>query len=62
LNNGMWISSFPQAIKNIQGIPGFAFVISKKELLNQYKGNAGSLVLDLYDQETCMFSPNHRYA
>jgi 2-aminoethylphosphonate-pyruvate transaminase len=48
--------------KNIQGIPGFAFVISKKELLNQYKGNAGSLVLDLYDQETCMFSPNHRYA
>lgn len=37
--------------KNIQGLPGFAFVISKLETLNQSQGNAASLVLDLYDQE-----------
>lgn len=39
--------------KNIQGLPGFAFVISKLETLNQSQGNAASLVLDLYDQEQC---------
>ncbi|CAD8122929.1 unnamed protein product [Paramecium sonneborni] len=40
--------------KNIQGLPGFAFVIANKQLLSQCKGNANSLVLDLYDQEEYM--------
>ncbi|KAM3140413.1 hypothetical protein pb186bvf_007573 [Paramecium bursaria] len=46
--------------KNIQGIPGFAFVISKIESLNQCKGNAQSLVLDLYDQEEA-FKKNSQF-
>jgi len=37
--------------KNIQGLPGFAFVIANLDILNNCKGNANSLVLDLYDQE-----------
>jgi len=36
--------------KCIQGVPGFAFVIAKKEELHKCKGNARSLCLDLYDQ------------
>ncbi|MCL1967302.1 MAG: 2-aminoethylphosphonate--pyruvate transaminase [Fibromonadales bacterium] len=36
--------------KCIQGVPGFAFVIAKKEELQKCKGNARSLCLDLYDQ------------
>jgi len=36
--------------KCIQGVPGFAFVIAKREQLRQCKGNARSLCLDLYDQ------------
>ncbi len=36
--------------KCIQGVPGFAFVIAKKEELLKCKGNARSLCLDLYDQ------------
>ncbi|MDR1564568.1 MAG: 2-aminoethylphosphonate--pyruvate transaminase [Oscillospiraceae bacterium] len=36
--------------KCIQGVPGFAFVIAKREELQKCKGNARSLCLDLYDQ------------
>jgi len=36
--------------KCIQGVPGFGFVIAKKEELEKCKGNARSLSLDLYDQ------------
>jgi 2-aminoethylphosphonate-pyruvate transaminase len=38
------------ANKNFEGVPGFGFVVAKKEVLEQTKGNARSLVLDLYDQ------------
>jgi len=36
--------------KCIQGVPGFAFVLAKKEELLKCQGNARSLCLDLYDQ------------
>jgi len=38
------------ANKCIEGVPGFAISITRKELLEQCKGNARSLSLDLYDQ------------
>lgn len=38
------------ANKCIQGVPGFAFIIARKELMNECKGKARSLALDLYDQ------------
>lgn len=37
------------ANKCIQGCPGFAFAIAKKDVLGQCRGNATSLVLDLFD-------------
>jgi 2-aminoethylphosphonate-pyruvate transaminase len=40
--------------KCIQGAPGFAFVIAKREKLRKCAGNAHSLCLDLYDQWTEM--------
>ncbi|MDR3149085.1 MAG: 2-aminoethylphosphonate--pyruvate transaminase [Oscillospiraceae bacterium] len=42
------------ANKCIQGVPGFAFVIAKREALAGCKGNARSLCLDLYDQWRAM--------
>lgn len=38
------------ANKCIQGVPGFGFVIAKRERLEECEGNARSLSLDLYDQ------------
>lgn len=38
------------ANKCIQGVPGFSFIIARRELLTACKGNAASLSLDLYDQ------------
>lgn len=38
------------ANKCIQGVPGFGFVIAKREKLLACKGNSRSLSLDLYDQ------------
>lgn len=38
------------ANKCIQGVPGFGFVIAKKEKLEKCKGISRSLSLDLYDQ------------
>ncbi len=40
--------------KCIQGVPGFGFVICKRDLLEQSKGVARSLSLDLYAQWQCM--------
>ena len=38
------------ANKCIQGVPGFSFVICKRDRLIESKGKARSLSLDLYDQ------------
>lgn len=38
------------ANKCIQGVPGFGFVIARREALERSKGQARSLSLDLYDQ------------
>lgn len=38
------------ANKCIQGVPGFSFIIVKKDVLIASKGNARTLSLDLYDQ------------
>lgn len=38
------------ANKCIQGVPGFGFVLAKRELLESCKGNSKSHSLDLYDQ------------
>ena len=38
------------ANKCIQGVPGFSFIIAKKDKLMESKGKARSLSLDLYDQ------------
>lgn len=38
------------ANKCLQGVPGFAFVIARKDQLMKCKGNSRSLVLDLFDQ------------
>ena len=42
------------ANKCIQGVPGFGFIIAKKERMEQLKGNAKSLSLDMYAQWECM--------
>lgn len=38
------------ANKCIQGVPGFSFIIARKDLLMESEGKARSLSLDLYDQ------------
>ena len=38
------------ANKNVEGVPGFAFVVVKKDVLLECKGNARSMVLDVFDQ------------
>jgi 2-aminoethylphosphonate-pyruvate transaminase len=38
------------ANKCIQGVPGFGFVIAKKDIIAKTRGQARSLSLDLYDQ------------
>ncbi|WP_042269428.1 2-aminoethylphosphonate--pyruvate transaminase [Paraburkholderia heleia] len=38
------------ANKCIEGVPGFGFVIAKKEVLNNAKGVSHSLALDIHDQ------------
>lgn len=42
------------ANKCIQGVPGFSFIICKKNKLMESKGKARSLSLDLYAQWECM--------
>jgi len=38
------------ANKCIEGVPGFSFVIARKELLEESRGNSHSLSLDIHDQ------------
>jgi 2-aminoethylphosphonate-pyruvate transaminase len=38
------------ANKCIQGVPGFGFIIARREAMERCKGNATSLSLDIYDQ------------
>ncbi|SFQ13125.1 2-aminoethylphosphonate--pyruvate transaminase [Salibacterium halotolerans] len=38
------------ANKCIQGVPGFGFVLARRDVLSQCRGQARSLSLDLYDQ------------
>ena len=40
--------------KCIEGIPGLGFVLARKSALEETKGNATTLVLDLYDQATVL--------
>jgi 2-aminoethylphosphonate-pyruvate transaminase len=47
--------------KCIQGIPGFGFVIARKNLLEKCGGNARSLSLDLYDQWQTMDKENGKW-
>ena len=42
------------ANKCIQGVPGFGFIIARRSLLEQCRGVARSLSLDLYDQWSTM--------
>ena len=42
------------ANKCVQGVPGFSFIIAKKEALASCEGTARSLSLDLYDQWKAM--------
>ena len=49
------------ANKCIQGVPGFGFVIAKKDTLMETKGNARSLSLDLYDQWNAMEKGNGKW-
>jgi 2-aminoethylphosphonate-pyruvate transaminase len=49
------------ANKCIQGVPGFGFVIAKKSELEQCKGRARSLSLDLYAQWHCMEHNNGKW-
>lgn len=42
------------ANKCIQGVPGFSFVIARKDKLSMCKGHSRSLALDLYDQWMAM--------
>ncbi|MCP4297105.1 MAG: 2-aminoethylphosphonate--pyruvate transaminase, partial [Proteobacteria bacterium] len=49
------------ANKCIQGVPGFGFIISRKEELKRTAGWARSLSLDLYDQWECMEKNNGKW-
>ncbi len=49
------------ANKCIQGVPGFGFVIARRSLLEQCKGVARSLSLDLYDQWSTMESGHGKW-
>lgn len=49
------------ANKCIQGVPGFGFIIAKKEVLMKCKGQARSLSLDLYDQWNAMESDKGKW-
>lgn len=49
------------ANKCIQGVPGFGFIIAKKDQLEKCKYNARSLSLDLYDQWKVMENQNGKW-
>lgn len=47
--------------KCVQGVPGFGFVIARREAIAECKGNARSLSLDLYDQWEVMERSNGKW-
>ena len=47
--------------KCIQGVPGFGFIIAKKEKMSATKGNARSLSLDIYAQWETMEKGNGKW-
>lgn len=49
------------ANKCIQGVPGFGFIIAKKDVMCALKGCAKSLCLDIYDQWECMEKNNGKW-
>jgi 2-aminoethylphosphonate-pyruvate transaminase len=49
------------ANKCIQGVPGFGFVIARRTVLEQTRGQARSLSLDLYDQWHTMGQQNGKW-
>ena len=49
------------ANKCIQGVPGFGFIIAKRNCMEEIKGRARSLSLDLYDQWQCMEDNNGKW-
>jgi len=49
------------ANKCIQGVPGFGFVIARKELLEKSKGFSRSYSLDIYDQWETMEKNNGKW-
>ncbi|HEK9100282.1 TPA: 2-aminoethylphosphonate--pyruvate transaminase [Bacillus pseudomycoides] len=49
------------ANKCIQGVPGFGFVVAKRDELEKCKGQARSLSLDLYDQWETMEVQNGKW-
>lgn len=49
------------ANKCIQGVPGFGFIIAKRSEMEQIKGRARSLALDLYDQWHTMETLNGKW-
>lgn len=49
------------ANKCIQGVPGFGFVIAKRQQLEKCQGQARSLSLDLYAQWHCMETNNGKW-
>nr|WP_252509289.1 2-aminoethylphosphonate--pyruvate transaminase [Acinetobacter colistiniresistens] len=49
------------ANKCIQGVPGFGFILAKRERLEQCKGLARSVSLDLYDQWHTMQQQNGKW-
>ncbi|WP_107852296.1 2-aminoethylphosphonate--pyruvate transaminase [Oceanimonas marisflavi] len=49
------------ANKCIQGVPGFGFIIAKRSRMEEIKGRARSLSLDLYDQWKCMEEHNGKW-
>jgi len=49
------------ANKCIQGVPGFGFIIAKKDQLEKCKDNARSLSLDLYNQWKVMEDQNGKW-
>ena len=48
--------SQPLPASALEGVPGLAFVICRAAALNQTKGNATTLVLDLHDQRQALAS------
>nr|WP_275891762.1 2-aminoethylphosphonate--pyruvate transaminase [Acinetobacter pittii] len=49
------------ANKCIQGVPGFGFILAKRDCLEAYKGLARSVSLDLYDQWNTMEQHNGKW-